>query len=120
MIDPMRRVGFSVMLAGLVSLIALAAGADEHPTALPPECVPDELLVKFQPGADPTVVSDRYGATVTSVIQGIDVYVLSIPWGTVGQKVAEFQADPEVVYAEPNGIVRIPEDPPDSTQLCGP
>ncbi len=120
MIGPTRWLGSSLAVLALTSMVALVANADQPWPPLPPECVPDELLVKFTPWADPHLVSARHGATVLSVIPHIEVHVLSIPAGTIPEKVAEFQADPEVVYAEPNGIVRIPENPPDSTQLCGP
>ncbi|MBA2449132.1 MAG: hypothetical protein H0V51_14020 [Chloroflexi bacterium] len=98
---------------------ALIAAADE-PTATPsPECVADELFVKFRPGADPAVVSARYGGTIRSAISFIDVYVVAVPYGTVAQKVAEFGADAEVEYAEPVGVARIPESPPGESPPCG-
>lgn len=128
--DAARRVGIgftTVVLIGTVLLVIAAEASPPPPTTTharqatepppmeqsqPPQCVSDELLVKFQPGADPAAVSARHGATVKDVIGGIEVFVLGVPAGTVNQKVLEFQADPEVVYAEPNGIVGIPEDPP--------
>ena len=115
----MRWLKWGLALTVLVSTVALVAGAAELGSALLPECVADELLVKFRPGADPTAVSARHGATIIEPIVGIEVYRLSIPYGTVAEKVAEFGADPEVEYAEPNGIMRIPESPPSHAQPCG-
>jgi thermitase len=115
----MQRAVLLLLLGVLLSAAGLVAADDQQPAPLPPECVPDELLVKFRPGADPAVVSARHGATISSVIAGIEVYVLSIPPGTVSVKVAEFQADPEVEFAEPNGIMRLPEAPPSAAEPCG-
>src|SRR5215210_5548212 len=110
-----RALGLSLALALLVGAAALAAAADEPQPAVPGACVPDELLVKFRPGTDPTAVSARHGATIVEPIVGNEVYLLSIPYGTVVEKIAELGADPEVEYAEPNGIVTIPESPPSRT-----
>ena len=118
MSNVMRPLSLSLALAVLVGAAAIVA-ADGPGPALTDECVPDELLVKFRPGADPTTVSARHGATIIEPIVGIEVYLLSIPYGTVAEKVAEFGADPEVEYAEPNGIMRIPESPPSHAQPCG-
>ena len=114
----MRRLRLIAALAVLIATTALGAEADELMPAQPADCVPDEILVKFRPGADPAVVSTRHGATIRSVIGFIDVYVLAIPFGSVPEKVAEFSADPEVEYAEPNGIARAVGGP--SAGACGP
>jgi hypothetical protein len=100
--------------------VAPPPAAEAPPAAGVPECVPDQLLVKFRPGADPAAVAARYGATPTGSVVGLDVHVLLVPAGTVPQMVATFEADPDVEYAEPNGIARVPEAPPVSGQPCGP
>ena len=83
-----------------------------------PGCPPDELLVKFQPSADPAAVTARYGATIQSRIQSIDVYVLAVPAGTGPATITALQSDPEVVFAEPNALVGIPEAPPPAPEPC--
>jgi hypothetical protein len=132
------RVMLSLLLVALVSAVALVAvdgqASGEDPSTATPEaalpsegaeaagrweCVPDQILVKIRPGADPAVVSARHGATFTGAIVGLDVHVLTIPAGAVAEKVAAFSADPDVVYAEPNGVARVPEQPPGATQPCG-
>ena len=72
---------------------------------------PEELLVKFKPSADPTVVADRHGATIVSNIPQIGIYVLAVAPGTQAAAQAALSADPDVEYAEPNGVMRAPELP---------
>jgi len=83
-----------------------------------PACPPDELLVKFQPAADPAIETARYGATILSRIEGIDVYVLAVAAGTGSATITALQSDPEVVFAEPNALVGIPEAPPPAPEPC--
>jgi hypothetical protein len=116
-----RRALFAIaLLAGTVvalSLLLLAALgmlARSHE----PECPPEEILVKFQRPADPAVVSSRYGAAILSKIESIDVYLLAVPAGTGPASIAALQADPEVVFAEPNGMVGVPEQPPPAPEPC--
>jgi len=91
--------------------------ADRGPTRQPgarteSACRREELLVKFAPGADATTVAGRHGATVVSSIPRIGVYVLAVPPGAQAATLTALAADPEVEYAEPNGVVRVPELPP--------
>ena len=104
----------AVILLGAIVLIApMKAAVSEEPV-----CPPDELLVKFQPGADPVTLSTNHGATIVSMIPGIEVYLLAVPPGTAGVKIAEFQGDPGVVFAEPNGVMSVPEQPPPAPSPC--
>ena len=77
-----------------------------------PACRREEMLVKFKPGADPATVAARYGASVESSIPQIGVFVLAVPPGTGAATLAALAADPDVEYAEPNGVMRVPELPP--------
>jgi thermitase len=110
--------GLTLASAALLSTAALAEGPPDPGAGAPAPCAPDEVLVKFRPGADPAIVSARHGGTITSEIAGIQVYVVAVPPGTVMEKVAALGADPEVEYAEPNAIVRIPEAPPPDPGSC--
>ncbi len=82
----------------------VTANADQQETAV--TCLSEQVLVKVLPGADPAEVVARHGGTILKTITGIDVQVVEVPAGTLAQKVDEFSADPDVKYAEPNGIVR--------------
>ena len=73
---------------------------------------PGQLLVKFRPGVDPVVVAARHGATIVGSIPSIAVYLLAVPPGTAGERLAALTADPEVEFAELNGTVTVPEQPP--------
>jgi hypothetical protein len=94
----------------LVATSVVASAIDPPGDAGPsPECQTGELLVKFRPGVDPEVVIARHGGTLASEIEDIDVYVVAVAPGTVDQKVAEFSADPDVEFAEPNSFYSVPE-----------
>ena len=84
-------------------------GVKQPGPRLAPACRPEEMLVKFKPGADATAVAARHGASIVSSIPQIEVYVLAVPTGTQTQALAALAADPDVEYAEPNAVVRVPE-----------
>jgi hypothetical protein len=88
----------------------------QEPT--PVVSVRDELLVKFRPGADPDIVAARYGATILRVIPGIEVYLVAVPAGSANDRVAAFSGDAEVVFAEINGTMTVPELPPADSHHC--
>ena len=71
-----------VLAIGLLSRQGEVRGA----ALTEPACLPDQLLVKFQSTADPATVTARYGATILNRIEGIDVYVLAVPAGSVGSR----------------------------------
>jgi hypothetical protein len=75
--------------------------------------------VKFKPGADPATVAGRYGASIASSIPQIGVYVLAVTPGTQAATLAGLSADPDVEYAEPNSVVRVPELPPTTGPCAG-
>jgi hypothetical protein len=105
----------AVVLLGAIFVISpMKAAVSEQPS-----CPPDELLVKFQPDADAVTLSAKHGATIVSMIPGIDVYLLAVPAGTAEAKIAEFQSDPGVVFAEQNGLMSVPEQPPPAPSPCG-
>jgi len=98
---------FIVALA-IVTAISMGLGqramADEQGAG--PACATEQVLVKVNPGVDPADVVARHGGTILWTIEGIGVQVVAVPAGTQGQKIDEFMADPDVKYAEPNGVVR--------------
>jgi len=100
----MRRFLVALALSAIsFSGLGIVANAQEDAGT---GCPPEEVLVKVLPGANPTEVVERHGGTILWTIEGIDVQVVAVPAGTSTQKVDEFNADPDVKYAEPNGVVR--------------
>ncbi|MCC6174592.1 MAG: hypothetical protein IT305_04735 [Chloroflexi bacterium] len=85
---------------------------EASPAPSPAACPSAQLLVKPRPGADPNAIAARHGGTVVQVIPGIQVAVVEVPATSADATLAALQSDPDVVYAEPNGVVRIPELPP--------
>jgi thermitase len=76
--------------------------------------VADEILVKFEPGtsaADIAKFHRSQGASIKSEIPQIGVQVLRVPAGRVLEKVAAYEKNPNVVYAEPNYIRELSMDP---------
>lgn len=108
-----------LILAAAVAGLAMTARAQQEPipteipapeqpvtSPAPANCPPDRILVKVKPGADPATVIARYGGTIINTISGIDVQVVTVPGGARPQAIADLSADPEVQYAEPDGVVR--------------
>lgn len=111
-----------LILAAAVAGLAMTARAQQEPAPTeiaapeqpvsspappdPSQCPPDRILVKLKPGADPAAVIARYGGTIINTITGIDVHVVTVPGGAGQQAIAGLSADPEVQYAEPDGVVR--------------
>src|SRR6266508_6929536 len=102
-----------VLLAGTLALPALPAlapppaGAQAPPAA--PDFLPGEILVKFRPGtpADAIAAAHRQlGGQVTDVIPRIDVQLVRVPAGRELDRVAAYARDPNVLFAEPNGLYR--------------
>jgi thermitase len=100
-------------LIGLLGLMGILAGG----VASAQGYVPDEVLVKFQPGTPGQVrtsVHRQHGGAVRDHISALDVDVVAVPAGAVLQRVAAYSRNPNVSYAEPNFIaqaVLTPSDP---------
>jgi len=80
-----------------------------------PRYAPDRVLVRFLPGtaASETGKAHRQaGGRKLEEIPGIDVHVVQVPAGSVQQKVARYQANPNVEYAEPDyyRVLIIPDE----------
>ena len=124
----MRRFGLAAVAALILSAAGLVALASRPEPPQVYSCHPeplqagassgDEVLVKFRPGADPAAVSERHAGSIASVIAAIDVYVVTVPPGSADQKVTEFSADPDVVYAEPNATATTQLPPEPSPHTC--
>ena len=121
-----RRKMRLVAVAGLTFMLTcmLVGGAvfakpeatSELAGGLTEEYVADEILIKFKPGISPDVqntIHQAQGARVKSKIHQMGVQVLRIPAGQVLEKVAAYQKNPNVEYAEPNFIAYAHWEPND-------
>lgn len=115
----MPRRAILVSLAVLV-IVLLSVPAPLSVAAAPPEStayVPGELLVKFRPSADSKAITDAHrsiGGSVKQTISRIGVEVVSVQRGREKTKLAEYLRNPNVEFAELNGIYRavaMPSDP---------
>jgi len=99
----------SIMLK-MAMAMTLLFSLDSHaqPPTLPPDLprfAPDKLLVAFKPGtsgAEIATVHAAAGARLLKALDAIGVQVLEVPAGTVEEKIALYQHNPNVRYAEPN------------------
>jgi thermitase len=101
-------------LVGLLALGMIGSGG----MALAQGCVPDELLVKFQPGtpaAARAAVHRAVGGTVCGRVAALDVDVVALPPHVAPQQAAAIYARSATVqYAEPEPVftaTSIPNDP---------
>jgi len=99
---------------GLLALGAVVSGG----LAFGQGCVPDELLVKFQPGTPASVraaVHRAVGATVRSRVSALDVDVVALPPRLAPLQAAVlYSRSASVQYAEPDPVfvaASIPSDP---------
>jgi len=77
-----------------------------RPSALAPRFVPDQVLVRYRPGATSTQAADlhrRHGTREMRRLDRLDMSVVRIPSGeTVDGAIQRLRADPAVQHAEPN------------------
>lgn len=106
--------------AAAMAVADLALMPERPPDPPAAACPPEQLLVKVSSAADPDAVSRRHGATLVSEVAGPDVYLMTVPAGTAAEKITALEADPEVVYAEPNATTRAPAVPAAGVVACEP
>lgn len=83
----------------------------------PPAYAPDRVLVKFKPGlaeSEVAALARQSGDRHLRSIPGLDVHVLEVPAGSVLDRVALYQRNPNVLYAEPD-FYRILIEPNEGT-----
>jgi thermitase len=85
---------------------------------------PDRLLVKFKPGTAATQVTQAHrsaSAIAISEIPGIGVQLVNVVAGSVIATVAAYQANPNVLYAEPDyyRLLVVPSEEPGPTPAGG-
>jgi len=106
----------AVLLAGSSIASASAQPPPVDTASGRPSVVADEVLVKFQPGvsaSDEAVAHRQAGGQVVRLVAALDVQVVRVS-GPATQALADYQRNPNVEYAELNGIAYpawAPNDP---------
>lgn len=105
-------IALAVTLAAVLTLIGGGIDPAKAQTtpgeASPEEIVPGEILVKFKPGTRGQAIADthrRSGGQEKEVIRGIDVRVVGVPAGQEQARVAAYERNPNVQFAEVNGLI---------------
>jgi thermitase len=104
----MRLIKTLVAVALLLSASTVRFAA-QTPSAGP--FVSGEVLVKFRPGASASAKADVHrvaGGTMLAEIARTGVQRVAVPAGDESAAIARYQRNPNVLYAEPNFIRRIP------------
>ncbi|MBI4498153.1 MAG: S8 family serine peptidase [Chloroflexi bacterium] len=100
------RQGVRWLLIALVLALS-GMGLDAASAQGPTEFVTGEILVQFQPGTPAPAIADIHrqnGGRVKQTIAGINVQVVSVPAGQERARVAAYARNPNVRFAELNGI----------------
>ncbi|HYQ72993.1 MAG TPA: S8 family serine peptidase [Gammaproteobacteria bacterium] len=116
----MRTASIPAMLLALSFMVPGALHASQLTVSAAKDVAkyaPDRILVRFKPGTAASEISRvhrmAHGQSLRS-IPGIDVQVVKVQAGTVAEKVALYEANPNVEYAEPDyyRLLRIPSEDP--------
>jgi thermitase len=101
----------------------LATGTDLVSAQTPPTpaegIVPGEILVKFNPGTSETKKKEGHrkkGGQTEEVIPEISVEVVQVPSGDEESRAVDYETDPNVQYAEPNGLYQAFETQKETTR----
>ncbi len=113
-----RAVAVSLVLV-LVLALAGTAGLSPQVEASPPAgFASGQILVQFRPGTAASEVSSAHGINRGQVLRTLDrigVQVVRVPVGDELRAAARYRANPNVLYAEVDGVVRAlgftPNDP---------
>jgi thermitase len=120
----MRPHRLPLRIALLAVLPFLVAGCGSGVTLRPPDAgtvaapasgafVPDEILVEFAASADPDRIARGVGARVHGVIEGLNVHILKVSPPAAESVIGALSRNPQVVFAERNGIATTALDPND-------
>jgi hypothetical protein len=105
--------------------VLFPAMVQAQPAPIAPErYAPDRVLVKFKPGTAAAQVAEahrRASAVALDSIPAIGVQVVRVAPGSVMAKVAAYQANPNVLYAEPDyhRLLVVPNEEPGPTPAGG-
>ena len=107
----------AILLACTGGVLAQKVGSAPPRTSASGDVAPGEILVKFKKGISTTKKQEAYekkGGKVKKTIPKIDVDVVEVPSGEEHFKVAEYESDPNVEFAEVNGIYQGIADEPEA------
>ncbi len=111
-----------LIIVVLALVLSMTGGVLADPLTAGPKpggvFVTDEVVVKFKAGVDFDREARGVGGRVHRHEAALGVHVLKVPSGMVEKVVEALSRDPNVEYAEPNGIATIfvdPNDPYDNT-----
>ncbi len=118
----LTMVGAMVLaFSGVVLAQQTEDGGAQRPAenrAGPEDFAPGEVLVKFEPGASGQAIAEAHrqnGGQVKETIPGIGVQVVGVARAQEKTAVARYQQNPNVRYAELNGVYEavgsVPNDP---------
>src|SRR5262245_36862339 len=103
-----------VMLAVVVAPPETGADPPAGKPAGRPRDVPDQVLVRFQPGATGAAMAAAHAAIGATIVKTFDVvdrlHLVRLGGGVdVKQAIARYARNPNVLYAEPNWMVQAVE-----------
>jgi thermitase len=104
----MNRELFRQLAIVLALVLALSSGGLGQTSAqAPTDFAAGEILVKFQPGTPANAIAEAHrqnGGQVQEIIPGINVQVVRVPVGHETDRVAAYARNPNVLFAEVNGL----------------
>lgn len=107
------------ILALMLAVILVGGAQSSLKAQEAPASVRGEVLVKFEPGTAASAISDAHrqsGGRVKEIIPGIEVQVVAVDRGQERARVAAYEQNPNVRFAEVNSLYRAadhsrPNDP---------
>ena len=111
-----------ITLTALCNIAAARAGVPGLSRI--PQFAPDRVLVRFRPGTAAAEIDRAHRKAqgqAMRTIPGIGVQVVRVPPGSVPAKVAAYEANPNVQYAEPDyyRLLVVPNEDPGPTPAGG-
>ena len=104
------RINFiiAIVLLALLMPMSISAAAGSVP-GTPVSLNSGDILVKFNPATSSSEIAEIHrqnGGQVKKVIPALGVQVVTVPAGKAMEKVRAYQANPKVVYAEPDYLAQ--------------
>jgi thermitase len=113
-----RQVAIGLVLVLIFSLTSAGGMVPQVGAASPAEFAPGQILVQFRPGTPASAIAAAHARNqgqTAAVLDRIGVHVVRVQVGDELRAVARYRANPNVVFAEVDGIVRAlsftPNDP---------
>ncbi|HSW09456.1 MAG TPA: S8 family serine peptidase, partial [Bacillota bacterium] len=113
-----RLVAVSLVFVMILALAGIAAVSPQVEASPPAGFASGQILVQFRPGTPAAAIAVAHGSgqgQTLKVLDRIGVHVVQVPAGDELRAVARYRANPNVAFAEVDGIVRAlgftPNDP---------